>query len=116
LHFYTEDGVIAFGAYEIIKDGQAPGRYRCRMRLPANFLNGTTYRIGIYATSFGPTHVHALLRDALVLDVIDELDSITRQTYPGIFQGAVRPLFDWETTSLNLPSRISVTCSQPEVS
>jgi hypothetical protein len=36
----------------------------------------------------------------LVLDVIDELDSITRQTYPGIFQGAVRPAFDWQTNQL----------------
>jgi hypothetical protein len=66
------------------------------MHLPANFLNGKTYIITIYVTSFEPTHVHALLKDVLILNVIDELDSITRQTYNGMFPGAIRPLLDWE--------------------
>ncbi len=97
LHFCTDEGAFAFGSYEITTDGRSPGKYQCRMRLPANFLNGKTYFISIYATSFGPTHVHALLKDVMVLDVIDELDSITRQSYSGIFQGALRPLMEWET-------------------
>jgi hypothetical protein len=69
------------------------------MRVPANFLNGKTYFISIYVTSFGPTHVHALLKDVLVLNVIDELDSVTRQTFDGIFPGALRPIMDWEIRS-----------------
>ena len=99
LHFCTDGGAFAFGSYEITTDGRSPGDYQCRMRLPANFLNGKTYFISIYATSFGPIHVHALLKDVLVLDVTDELDSITRQSYPGIFQGALRPLMEWQTRS-----------------
>jgi lipopolysaccharide transport system ATP-binding protein len=96
LHFCTEDGAYAFASIENTKGTKSPGRYRCRMRLPANFLNGKTYIISIYVTSFGPTHVHALLKDVLILNVIDELDSVTRQTYDGIFPGALRPLMDWE--------------------
>lgn len=100
LHFCTEDGAYAFASIENTGGRQNPGKYRCRMRLPANFLNGKTYIISIYVTSFGPTHVHALLKDVLVLNVIDELDSVTRQTYEGIFPGAVRPLMDWEIHSV----------------
>jgi hypothetical protein len=79
------------------------------MRLPANFLNGKTYIISIYATSFGPTHVHVLLKDVLVLNVIDDLNSVTRQTYDGIFPGALRPLMDWEVDSAEIlaPARAS---------
>ena len=96
LHFCTEDGAYAFASIENTENRQSPGKYRCRMRLPANFLNGKNYIISIYVTSFGPTHVHALLKDVLTLNVIDELDSVTRQTYDGIFPGAVRPVMDWE--------------------
>ena len=99
LHFCTEDGAYAFASIENTEGRQNPGKYRCRMRLPANFLNGKNYIISIYVTSFGPTHVHALLKDVLVLNVIDDLDSVTRQTYDGIFPGAVRPLMDWEIRS-----------------
>jgi lipopolysaccharide transport system ATP-binding protein len=99
LHFCTEDGAYAFASIENTKGRRGPGRYQCRMRLPANFLNGKTYVISIYVTSFGPTHVHALLKDVLVLNVIDDLDSVTRQTYDGIFPGALRPLMDWEIHS-----------------
>ena len=100
LHFCTEDGAYAFASIENTGGRQNPGNYRCRMRLPANFLNGKTYIISIYVTSFGPTHVHALLKDVLVLNVIDDLDSVTRQTYEGLFPGAVRPLMDWEINSV----------------
>ena len=99
MHFCTEDGAYAFASIENTKGKQSPGKFRCRMRLPANFLNGKTYIISIYVTSFGPTHVHALLKDVLVLSVIDELDSVTRQTYDGIFPGALRPLMEWEIHS-----------------
>ena len=96
LHFVTEDGAYAFASIENTKGRQGPGRYCGRMRLPADFLNGKTYMITIYVTSFEPTHVHALLKDALILNVIDDLESITRQTYNGSFPGAIRPLLEWE--------------------
>lgn len=96
LHFVTDDGAYAFASIENTQGPRNPGRHRCRMRLPPNFLNGKTYIITIYVTSFEPTHVHALLKDVLILNVIDELDSITRQTYNGMFPGAIRPLLDWE--------------------
>jgi hypothetical protein len=99
LHFVTDDGAYAFASIENTTGPRDPGQYRCRMRLPPDFLNGKTYIITIYVTSFEPTHVHALLKDALILNVIDELDSITRQNYNGIFPGALRPLLEWELQS-----------------
>jgi lipopolysaccharide transport system ATP-binding protein len=96
LHFSTDDGAYAFASIDNTAGRRDPGRYRCRMRLPPNFLNAKRYMITIYVTSFGPTHVHALLRDVLTLDVVDELDSVTRQGYEGIFPGALRPVMDWE--------------------
>jgi lipopolysaccharide transport system ATP-binding protein len=109
LHFCTEDGAYAFASIENTPGGRGPGKYRCRMRLPANFLNAKKYIITIYVTSFGPTHVHALLRDVLMLDVVDELDAVTRQTYEGFFPGALRPVMDWEvqTAETSEPATLS---------
>ena len=104
LHFSTDDGAYAFASIENTQTRRGPGSYRARMRLPENFLNGKTYIVTIYVTSFEPTHVHALLNDVLILNVIDDLGSITRQTYNGSVPGAVRPLLDWEVRSLESAS------------
>jgi lipopolysaccharide transport system ATP-binding protein len=107
LHFCTDDGAYAFASIENTQGRRGPGSYCARMRLPENFLNGKTYIVTIYVTSFEPTHVHALLKDVLILNVIDDLGSITRQTYNGIFPGAVRPLLDWEVRSLEAAPAVS---------
>ena len=106
LHFSTDDGAYAFASIDNTVGKKEPGKHRARMRLPPNFLNAKTYIVTIYVTSFGPTHVHALLRDVLVLNVVDELNSVTRQTYEGLFPGAVRPVMDWETHAISLSTRL----------
>ncbi len=96
LHFCTDDGAYAFASIENTKVQQTCGRYTCRMQLPANFLNNKSYMISIYMSSFQPTYVHVELKDVLVLNVTDEPNSITRQTYNGPFPGAIRPMLHWE--------------------
>jgi len=100
LHFNTEDGAHAFASFENTPGRRQPGTYRARMRVPDNFLNGKTYIISVYVTSVEPVHVHAVLKDVLILNIIDDLGSISRQRYTGIFPGAVRPLLDWEVQPL----------------
>jgi lipopolysaccharide transport system ATP-binding protein len=100
LHFNTDDGAHAFASFENTPGRRPPGAYRARMRVPGNFLNGKTYILSIYMTSVEPDLLHASVKDALILNVIDDLGSITRQSYNGIFPGAVRPLLDWEVGPL----------------
>jgi lipopolysaccharide transport system ATP-binding protein len=96
LHFCTEEGAYAFASIENTNCPRTKGRFTSRMHLPANFLNGKSYMISIYMSSFRPNHVHVELRDVLVLSVVDDMDSITRQTYNGPFPGALRPVLHWE--------------------
>jgi lipopolysaccharide transport system ATP-binding protein len=96
LHFCTEDGAYAFASIENTNCHRTSGRYQSRMHLPANFLNGKSYLISIYVSSFDPNHVHVELKDVLVLNVVDDMNSVTRQTYNGPFPGALRPVLQWE--------------------
>jgi len=100
LHFNTDDGAHAFASFENTPGQRPPGAYQARMRVPENFLNAKTYILSIYVTSVEPDHLHASVKDALILNVIDDLGSITRQSYNGIFPGTVRPLLDWEVWPL----------------
>jgi lipopolysaccharide transport system ATP-binding protein len=101
LHFCTEDGTYAFASIENTPSKRSPGSYLCRMHLPANFLNSKSYLISIYLSSFDPDCVHVELKDVLVLNVVDDADSVTRQTYKGPFPGALRPVLQWEVEPKN---------------
>ncbi len=100
LHLITEEGAHAFASIENTASPRAPGHYRALMRIPADFLNSKSYFISIYVSSFEPTRVHAMLKDVLVLNVIDDPASITRQRYQGPFPGAIRPALNWSVDSL----------------
>jgi len=95
LHLTTDDGAYAFASIENSETCQSPGCYRAIMEIPANFLNSKSYYVSIYVSSFEPTRVHAMLRDVLALNVIDDPASITRQKYQGSFPGVVRPALNW---------------------
>jgi lipopolysaccharide transport system ATP-binding protein len=100
LHFCTEDGAYAFASIENTQSKRTLGRHHCRMHLPANFLNGKSYLISIYLSSFELNRVHVELKDVLVLNVLDDANSVTRQTYTGPFPGALRPVLRWEVKNL----------------
>jgi len=100
LHFCAEDGGYAFASIENTQSKRTLGSYHCRMHLPANFLNAKNYMISIYLSSFERNCVHVELKDVLVLNVVDDANSITRQSYSGPFPGALRPMLQWEVKNL----------------
>jgi hypothetical protein len=100
LHLTTEEGTHAFASIENTGVAHGPGRYRAIMEIPENFLNSKSYYVSIYVSSFDPTRVHAMLRDVLVLNIIDDPASVTRQRYQGSFPGVIRPALNWSVTSI----------------
>ena len=102
-HVMTANGDTAFVSVDptVVADTRAPGRYKSVMWIPANLLNEGGYTIGIAISTLNPVIVHFDDYEALNIDVIDDLDAITRNEYKGKFKGALRPLMDWQTTKIN---------------
>lgn len=98
-HLHCTDGTHALATIQndLSEELFQQGIYTSRVLIPRNFLNSRSYNISLYASSFSPTRVHVELRDILLVSVIDEANSITRQGYNGPFPGVVRPEFSWVT-------------------
>jgi lipopolysaccharide transport system ATP-binding protein len=100
LHFSSDDGAYAFASIDNTTSQKTMGYHKRRMHIPPNFFNDKIYLISIYVSSFQPDHAHIELKDALVLTVSDDMNSLTRQSYTGRFPGTLRPLLRWEDCQL----------------
>jgi lipopolysaccharide transport system ATP-binding protein len=101
LYLYNEEGDLLFMTSDFQdptwhRRPRDPGLHRSICHIPANFMNEGTIRI-LVGISANPHTLHALERDAITIQIIDDLQpggargSYTRE-WPG---GAVRPLLSW---------------------
>lgn len=74
------------------------GTYKSVVWIPANFLNEGPYRIGLSISTLAPLVIHFNDNDCINIDVIDDLNAITRNEYKGKMNGFVRPLLKWENS------------------
>ena len=103
IHFFNEEGYNIFDSLEnenaLNNRGRlSPGRYKSRVLVPGNFASEGTLIIGIALSSFDPSRVHFYEREAIAVQITDDLDSAgSRGIYTGPMLGFVRPKFKWET-------------------
>jgi lipopolysaccharide transport system ATP-binding protein len=107
-YLYDASGSIVF----VVQDNQSSswrdkprpaGVHRSRCRVPPHLLNEGRISV-LAALATPPTTVHGIERDAICIDVLDDMDSTrgargdyTRE-WPG---GAVRPLLEWSFEQLS---------------
>ncbi len=74
------------------------GIYISRCFIPANFLNATTYFIGLAVSSYYPAvNVHFYEESCLSFNVQDPLEGVSTRPETGIpIPGAIRPYLEWE--------------------
>jgi lipopolysaccharide transport system ATP-binding protein len=102
LHFYTEEGMIAFVSAEVDspwhRKPRPRGRHVGRVTVPGNFLSEGTYIVSAAISTLDPVVVQAHEREAVAFQVIDSLDgNSARGDYAGPFPGVVRPLLPWRS-------------------
>ena len=99
---FTADGVCAFYCHDTTKRKLKKGIYVSRCFIPANFLNATTYFIGLAISSYYPAvKVHFYDESCLSFNVHDPLEGVSTRPETGIpIPGAVRPHLDWELEKL----------------
>jgi lipopolysaccharide transport system ATP-binding protein len=101
IHFTNEDGVLLFVTNDFSNQGwwlseRRPGRVRARCRVPAYLLAEGQLYILAALCSYDPDNIHALERDVVVFQIVDQYDTEgTRQKYAKPWPGAVRPRLEW---------------------
>jgi lipopolysaccharide transport system ATP-binding protein len=101
LHFYNDDGVCLFvssASSNPAWQGVAPKLGVCRSicRIPGNFLAEGRITVLAAVSSFNPTVIHALERDAVSFQIVDnsEGDGV-RGEFVNEWPGVVRPMLEW---------------------
>jgi lipopolysaccharide transport system ATP-binding protein len=102
LHFINGNGICLFSSNEFnspawMNKPLARGLIRATCRVPGNlFAEGTIFVLAALGT-YNPNVVHAIERDTVSFQVIDnsEGDGV-RGVYTGEWPGVMRPMLDWE--------------------
>lgn len=97
IHVYTLKGEIAFISGEVKEDRfSKAGIFITTAWIPANLLNQEVYIIGIALSTMIPETVHFFVPDALVFEVIEDVNK-RNSDYKNFIPGVLRPSLQWET-------------------
>ncbi len=77
-----------------------PGVYKVIMWVPENLLNEGVYVIGAALTSLNPTVVHFWESEALVFEVIEDLNK-RGHDYHHRIPGVIRPILNWDIQKIS---------------
>lgn len=75
------------------------GKHESIAWFPANFFNNGYFVAGIAISTLDPVLVHVADYNALNFEVIDNLESPSRNGYAGKMDGYLRPILEWENNS-----------------
>jgi lipopolysaccharide transport system ATP-binding protein len=104
LHFYNDEGVCLFinndwNDRDWWTSSRGSGLVRARCHIPGNFLAEGRVIVTAVVSTYNPTRVHAIERDAVAFVVVDrsEGDGV-RGPFANDYPGAVRPMLEWDVT------------------
>jgi lipopolysaccharide transport system ATP-binding protein len=99
---FTADGVCAFYCHDASGYQLGKGAYVSRCYIPANFLNATTYFIGLAVSSYQPAvKVHFYDENCLSFNVYDSCEGVATRPETVIpIPGAVRPNLEWDIKAI----------------
>jgi lipopolysaccharide transport system ATP-binding protein len=101
LHFYNDEGTCIFISNDFNNKGwwhrsRRPGVVRATCWIPGNFLSEGRILVLAAISTYNPTTVHAMERDAVSFQVVDRSDGDgVRGEFVGDWPGVVRPMLPW---------------------
>jgi homopolymeric O-antigen transport system ATP-binding protein len=110
LHLSNEEGILLFITGDLINlpwrsTPRAAGIVRAVCTIPGNFLAEGRHDVLVAITTYNPTSVHVLERNAVSFQVVDRSDGDgVRGEYVNDYPGVVRPMLDWEVANLGDPA------------
>ncbi|MGD0409381.1 MAG: ABC transporter ATP-binding protein [Candidatus Limnocylindrales bacterium] len=107
LHFYNDEGVCLFINNDWMdrqwwSASRRPGVVRAVCHIPGNFLAEGRVIVTAVVSTYNPTIVHAIEREAVAFVVVDrsEGDGV-RGVYANEFPGVVRPMLEWHVEQVS---------------
>ena len=77
------------------------GLYSTVAWIPKNYFNNGYFNLGVAISTLDPVKVHVADYDALSFEVIDNLESTSRNGFAGKMDGYTRPIWQWENKNKN---------------
>jgi len=102
IHIFTMRGETAFISHdELNKKLGTTGKHTAIMWIPADLLNEGTYVAGVALSTMRPLKIHFYKQDALVFQVLEDIENIRKNDFNQRIPGVVRPRLRWEHTNLS---------------
>jgi lipopolysaccharide transport system ATP-binding protein len=97
VHVYNSKGECVFVSTEKENERLSiAGKVQALVWIPGNLLNDGTYIVGIALTTITPLKVHFFEQNALVFDVVEDINARGHQ-YNQAIPGVIRPSLEWQT-------------------
>jgi len=101
VHVFNDDGVCLFVEHdwnnrEWWVSPRQPGLVRSTCHIPGNFLAEGRMVVSVVISTYNPTKIHVLERDAVAFHVVDQSEGDgVRADWVGDYPGVVRPMLEW---------------------
>ncbi len=96
IHIFTSAGEYAFISHSDLDEKlDVAGRHKAIAWIPANLLNEGTYIAGVALSTMLPLKVHFYKQDALVFQVMANLETAKKNDFNQRIPGVVRPKLKW---------------------
>lgn len=97
IHFFTNKGEYAFISHADWDNSlDTIGQHKTVAWLPSNLLNDGSYTVGIAISTMMPLQVHLYEREALIFQVLEDIEHAKKNDYNQRIPGVVRPRLKWE--------------------
>ncbi|MCO5947658.1 ABC transporter ATP-binding protein [Mucilaginibacter flavidus] len=105
MNLFNSQGVNILNSHDVTsasrKQPRKIGKYSSTMWIPGNFLSEGTVIAGVAIFNPEPFYLHFQEADAIAFNVFDNLNpESARGNYVGGFPGIVRPILQWNTSSI----------------
>jgi lipopolysaccharide transport system ATP-binding protein len=101
IHVFNIKGDHVFVSSEIADERfSKPGVYKTVMWIPGHLLNDSRYIIGIAASTLMPERIHFYEPEALVFDVLEDMEARDND-YRSKIPGVIRPKLEWQTIKID---------------
>lgn len=98
IHIFTSKGEYAFISHADFNEKlDAVGVHKTIAWIPANLLNNGTYVLGVALSTMIPLKIHFYEREAIMFQVIEDLEHAKKNDFNQRMPGVVRPRLRWET-------------------
>ncbi len=97
IHVYTNNGEYAFISHADFSEKLGEiGTHKAVVWIPGNLLNNGSYIIGTALTTMIPFRIHLYERDALILQVTEDIEHAKKMDFNQRMLGVVRPKLLWK--------------------